>query len=62
MRSTPSASSEQPPSASPTNRAKQHDITIKGAPQDVGWGTKVDLEPAGGLEALLYKSRHPIAI
>jgi predicted enzyme related to lactoylglutathione lyase len=36
-------------------------ITVKGAPQDEGWGIHVTLQLPGGLEVMLYEPRHPVA-
>jgi hypothetical protein len=37
-------------------------ITVRGEPQDEGWGITVTLELPGGLEVMLYEPRHAMAI
>ena len=37
-------------------------ITVKGSPEDRGWGIVVTLVLPGGVEILLYEPRHPVAI
>lgn len=37
-------------------------ISIKGEPQDEGWGITVMLGLPGGLEVMLYQPRHPVAV
>ena len=37
-------------------------ITVKGAPQDEGYGITVELVLPGGVEVMLYEPRHPVAI
>jgi catechol 2,3-dioxygenase-like lactoylglutathione lyase family enzyme len=37
-------------------------VTVKGEPEDEGWGVTVMLGLPGGLEVMLYQPRHPVAI
>ena len=37
-------------------------ITVKGEPEDEGWGISVMLGLPGGVEVMLYEPRHPVAI
>ena len=37
-------------------------VTIKGEPQDQGWGIVVDLVLPGDLTVMLYQPRHPVAL
>jgi hypothetical protein len=36
-------------------------LTVRGEPEDEGWGITVMLELPGGLEVMLYQPRHPVA-
>ena len=40
---------------------RQKGITIKGEPQDQGWGIVVMMTLPGDLEVMLYQPRHPVA-
>jgi hypothetical protein len=37
-------------------------VTVKGDPEDEGWGITVMLALPGGCEVMLYQPRHPVAI
>jgi hypothetical protein len=37
-------------------------VTVKGEPEDEGWGVTVMLGLPGGLDVMLYEPRHPKAI
>lgn len=41
---------------------QQKGITVKGEPQDMGFGITVMLTLPGDLEVMLYQPRHPVAI
>lgn len=37
-------------------------VTVKGKPQDQGWGIVVDLVLPGGVTVMLYQAKHPVAL
>jgi predicted enzyme related to lactoylglutathione lyase len=36
-------------------------VTVRGEPEDEGWGVTTTLELPGGVEVMLYEPRHPVA-
>lgn len=40
---------------------KSKGVTVKGEPEDEGWGITVMLTLPGGCDVMLYEPRHPIA-
>ena len=41
---------------------KSKGVTVKGEPEDEGWGITVMLALPGGCDVMLYEPRHPVAI
>jgi len=36
-------------------------VTVRGEPEDEGWGVTTTLDLPGGVEVMLYEPRHPVA-
>jgi predicted enzyme related to lactoylglutathione lyase len=41
---------------------KSKGVTVKGEPEDEGWGIRVTLALPGGCDVMLYEPRHKVAI
>ena len=41
---------------------KAKGVTVKGDPEDEGWGITVTLALPGGCDVMLYQPRHPVAV
>lgn len=41
---------------------KAKGVTVKGDPEDEGWGITVMLALPGGCDVMLYQPRHPVAV